>query len=112
MTLYIDGLHPGTRSVSIRATLFPEDEVRQCRLATDPETGRSLCYAIVELADDCAEDRAISRWQNMEFDGRIIRLRKATPEECAGRDDNRSRDNNRGRAGADREDRRSEFWRR
>jgi len=84
MTIYVGNLSFQAEREDLLDLFGQYGEVRQCSLPLDRETGRKRGFALVELADDAAEQKAIDDLQDVEWMGRMIRVNKATPREGGG----------------------------
>ena len=84
MTIYVGNLSFQAEREDLLDLFSQYGEVRQCSLPLDRETGRKRGFAVVELADDAAEQKAIDDLQDVEWMGRMIRVNKATPREGGG----------------------------
>ena len=61
MTIYVGNLSFQAEREDLLDLFGQYGEVRQCSLPLDRETGRKRGFAFVELSDDAAEQKAISR---------------------------------------------------
>ncbi len=77
--IYIGNLDPGTPPTSLRALFEPHGTIQSLKLMTDRETGRSRCFAFVEMADAEAE-RAIAALNGSLVDGRQIDVHEGRPK--------------------------------
>ncbi|MFM7463956.1 MAG: RNA recognition motif domain-containing protein [Cyanobium sp.] len=84
MTIYVGNLSFDAEREDLVDLFGQYGQVRQCSLPLDRETGRKRGFAFVELADADSEQRAIDDLQDVEWMGRMIRVKKATPREGGG----------------------------
>ena len=77
--LFVGNLSYNTTEDTLR-TLFAEfGQLESVRLVSDRDTGRSKGFAFVEMSTEQAAEEAISRLNNMQIDGREIKVEKANP---------------------------------
>lgn len=88
MTIYVGNLSFQATEEDVREVFGEYGSVVRVSLPVDRETGRMRGFAFVELADEAAEDKAITELDGAEWLGRQLRVSKARP-----------RDNNRGGGG-------------
>ncbi|MCJ1352824.1 MAG: hypothetical protein MMC33_002808 [Icmadophila ericetorum] len=76
--LFIGGLAWHTDDNALRAKFEEFGQVEEAIVVKDRDTGRSRGFGFVRFAQDADADAAISAMNNVEFDGRTIRVDKAS----------------------------------
>jgi RNA recognition motif-containing protein len=84
MTIYVGNLSFKATEQDLKEVFSEYGSVKRITLPMDRETGRMRGFAFVEMAEDEAEDKAITALDGAEWMGRQLRVNKARP-----RDDNR-----------------------
>lgn len=79
--LYIGGLSWNTDSDSLRSQFAKFGNVEDAVVIRDRETGRSRGFGFVTYANVADADNAISNMNNQDFEGRRIRVDKASARE-------------------------------
>ena len=74
--LFVGGLSWDTTDASL-ATAFSQYDVREAKVITDRETGRSRGFGFVTLNDAAAAEAAIREMDGTSVDGRQIRVNEA-----------------------------------
>ncbi|KAF8242402.1 RNA-binding domain-containing protein, partial [Wilcoxina mikolae CBS 423.85] len=78
------GLAWHTDDVTLRAKFEEFGTVEEAVVVKDRDTGRSRGFGFVRYASDEDADRAIAEMNDTEFDGRRIRVDKATDRRAGG----------------------------
>ena len=81
MTIYIGNLSFDAEIEDIVGVFSSYGEVTNCKLPLERETGRKRGFAFVDMGDEAQEQKAIDDLQDVEWMGREIRVKKATPRE-------------------------------
>ncbi|KAG9062923.1 hypothetical protein KI688_004520 [Linnemannia hyalina] len=76
--LFIGGLSWNTTDESLRQGFEQFGQVNDAIVVKDRETGRSRGFGFVTFAEDSAADAAIENLNNQEFDGRQIKVDRAS----------------------------------
>ncbi|CAF9921977.1 MAG: hypothetical protein HETSPECPRED_004687 [Heterodermia speciosa] len=76
--LFIGGLAWHTDDSALRAKFEEFGTVEEAIVVKDRDTGRSRGFGFVRYSADQDADQAISQMNNVEFDGRTIRVDKAS----------------------------------
>ncbi|KAI5815442.1 glycine-rich RNA-binding protein [Pyronema omphalodes] len=76
--LFVGGLAWHTDDNTLRAKFEEFGQVEEAVVVKDRDTGRSRGFGFVRYANDTDADSAISAMNDSEFDGRRIRVDKAT----------------------------------
>ena len=76
--LFIGGLSWNTDDSSLRARFEEFGAVADAVVIRDRETGRSRGFGFVTYEEESVADAAVAALDNQEFDGRQIRVAKAT----------------------------------
>ena len=84
MTIYIGNLSYQATEEDLKSVFEDYGKVKRVVLPTDRETGRMRGFAFVEMAEDKAEDSAISNLDGAEWMGRSLKVNKARPKEGGG----------------------------
>ena len=80
MNLYVGNLSWGVDDDSLRTFFENYGEVTEARVITDRETGRSRGFGFVEMPEEAAK-KAIAQGDNLELDGRALKINEAKPRE-------------------------------
>jgi RNA recognition motif-containing protein len=81
MTIYVGNLAFRATESDLRDVFGEYGEIKRVVVPTDRETGRVRGFAFVELAQEQAEDHAITQLDRAEWMGRELRLNKAKPKD-------------------------------
>lgn len=102
--LYLGNLSWGLSEADVRELCEAFGEVVDCKLITDPQSGRSRGFAFVEFAEEDAAKQAMSELHEKEVDGRNMFVKVAQPKKPRRDDDRGGRGGYRGgnRGGNDR----------
>ncbi|KAF9203155.1 hypothetical protein BGZ49_006726 [Haplosporangium sp. Z 27] len=92
--VFVGGLSWGTTDDSLREGFGIHGEVTDAIVVKDRETGRSRGFGFVTFADADSAEEAIKRLNNQDFEGRQIKVDRASE-----RTDSAPRNNFRGRGG-------------
>lgn len=76
--LFIGGLAWHTDDGILRQKFEEFGQVQEAIVVKDRDTGRSRGFGFVRFASDSEADAAIASMNNVEFDGRVIRVDKAS----------------------------------
>jgi len=76
--LFIGGLSWHTDDTTLRAKFEEFGGVEEAVVVRDRETGKSRGFGFVKFSNEADAETAISQMNNVEFDGRTIRVDKAT----------------------------------
>ncbi|KAK3816862.1 MAG: hypothetical protein J3R72DRAFT_480240 [Linnemannia gamsii] len=76
--LFIGGLSWNTTDDSLRSGFGQVGEVIDAVVVRDRETGRSRGFGFVTFADNAGADAAISQFNDQEFEGRQIKVDRAS----------------------------------
>jgi len=82
--LFIGGLAWHTDENALRQKFEEFGTVDEAVVVKDRDTGRSRGFGFVRFTDDAAADQAIAAMNNVEFDGRTIRVDKASERGSGG----------------------------
>jgi len=82
--LFVGGLAWHTDDVTLRAKFEEFGVVEEAVVVKDRDTGRSRGFGFVRYATDEDADKAIANMNDSEFDGRRIRVDKATDRRGGG----------------------------
>lgn len=82
--LFIGGLAWATDDNSLRAKFEEFGTVEEAIVVKDRDTGRSRGFGFVRYASDDEATNAMNAMNNAEFDGRTIRVDKATDRRAGG----------------------------
>lgn len=83
--LFIGGLSWTTEDASLRQKFEEFGEVIEAIVVRDRDTGRSRGFGFVHYASEQEADAAISAMDDVDFNGRRIRVAKATERGSGGR---------------------------
>lgn len=75
--LFVGGLAWATTDQSLRAAFEAHGEVKDARVITDRETGRSRGFGFVTMGDDESAKKAMEAMDGAEIDGRNVRVNEA-----------------------------------
>lgn len=84
MKIFVARLNYGTTSDSLRELFESVGEVSSATVIMDKFTGRSRGFGFVEMSDDSEAQNAIDQFNNTEFEGNTIVVKKAVPKEEGG----------------------------
>src|SRR5574340_550067 len=79
--LYVGGLPYSTQQDSLRDLFAQAGNVESATVIIDKMTGRSKGFGFVEMATDEEAEKAISMFNDKEFEGRKITVNEARPME-------------------------------
>lgn len=82
--LFIGGLAWHTDDTTLRTKFSEFGEVEEAIVVKDRDTGRSRGFGFVRFNDEAAAEAAIQAMNNVEFDGRTIRVDKASDRGSGG----------------------------
>jgi len=82
--LFIGGLAWHTNDDTLRQKFEEFGQVEEAVVVKDRDTGRSRGFGFVRFAQDSDADAAMSAMNNVEFDGRMIRVDKASDRSGGG----------------------------
>ncbi|CAK4031853.1 rna recognition domain-containing [Lecanosticta acicola] len=82
--LFIGGLAWHTDDQTLRTKFEEFGQVDEAIVVKDRDTGRSRGFGFVRFQDDSAAEAAIQAMNNVEFDGRTIRVDKASDRGSGG----------------------------
>jgi len=82
--LFIGGLAWHTDDTTLRTKFEEFGQVEEAVVVKDRDTGRSRGFGFVKFANETDADAAIGAMNNVEFDGRTIRVDKATDRAAGG----------------------------
>lgn len=80
MNIYVSNLNFSTTSESLQNLFAAYGEVASAKIITDRETGRSRGFGFIEMPDDTEGQKAISRLNETDFDGKAINVAIARPK--------------------------------
>lgn len=80
MNIYVSNLNFSTTSESLQNLFAAYGEVASAKIITDRETGRSRGFGFIEMPDDTEGQKAISRLNETDFDGKAINVAIAHPK--------------------------------
>ncbi len=81
MNIYVSNLSFKVGDNDLRQLFEEYGEVSSARVVTDRHTGRSRGFAFVEMPDQDAARKAIEELHQAEYDGRVITVNEARPQE-------------------------------
>jgi len=93
MNIYVSNLSFAVKDEDLREFFAEYGEVTSAKVITDKFTNRSRGFAIVEMPDEAAGQKAIQELDGATVDGRTIKVNLARPKEKTS--NNRSFSNNR-----------------
>jgi len=82
--LFIGGLAWHTDDVTLRTKFEEFGQVEEAIVVKDRDTGRSRGFGFVRFSNESEADTAIAAMNNVEFDGRTIRVDKASDRSGGG----------------------------
>jgi len=82
--LFIGGLAWHTDDGALRAKFEEFGQVEEAVVVKDRDTGRSRGFGFVKFSSETDADAAIAAMNNVEFDGRTIRVDKASERGSSG----------------------------
>ncbi|KXL41382.1 MAG: hypothetical protein FE78DRAFT_527834 [Acidomyces sp. 'richmondensis'] len=82
--LFIGGLAWHTDDHTLRTKFEEFGQVDEAVVVKDRDTGRSRGFGFVRFAEEAAAEQAIAQMNNVEFDGRQIRVDKASERASGG----------------------------
>jgi len=82
--LFIGGLAWHTDDATLRQKFSEFGQVEEAVVVKDRDTGRSRGFGFVRFAQDSDADTAMQQMNNVEFDGRMIRVDKASDRGSGG----------------------------
>lgn len=89
--LFVGGLSFSTSSERLREVFAAVGAVETATVVTDPGTGRSRGFGFVEMASAEDAQKAVSRFNGQDIDGRQVKVELARPSERRERPDGPSR---------------------
>lgn len=78
-SLYVGNLSFGAREDALRAAFVSIGDVASVHIVTSRKDGRSLGFAFVEMPDEQRALLAAKQLNNVEIDGRPIRVSETRP---------------------------------
>jgi len=81
MKLYVGNLSFGTTEDDLHRLFSQVGTVDSATMVTDRDTGRSRGFAFVEMSSQAEGAAAIAKFNEAEFDGRILTVNEAKPRE-------------------------------
>ncbi|MEO8269801.1 MAG: RNA-binding protein, partial [Aureliella sp.] len=82
MRIYVGNLTYRSSELDVRKAFESFGEVAMCRLAIDPQTGRSAGFAYVEMPNEDEAQTAIARLNGKEINSRVVTVSQATVEQA------------------------------
>ncbi|MBN1148042.1 MAG: RNA-binding protein [Anaerolineales bacterium] len=98
--LYVGNLSYSATEDELREMFAQAGTVTSVALIKDRETGRSKGFAFIEMETQAEAEKAISLFNNTQFQNRVLKVNLARPREERSSSD-RSRDRDRRRGGHD-----------
>jgi cold-inducible RNA-binding protein len=80
--LYVGGLPYSTQEDALREYFSTAGEVTSAVIIMDKMSGRSKGFGFVEMANDDEAQKAISMFNDQEFEGRKLTVNEARPMEA------------------------------
>lgn len=80
--LYVGGLPYSTQEDALRDLFAQAGEVTSAVIIMDKMSGRSKGFGFVEMANDADAQKAISMFNDQEFEGRKLTVNEARPMEA------------------------------
>lgn len=80
-SLYVGNLSFTATEENVRAALSLHGEVAAVRIVKEPGSGRSLGFAIADMSDAAAAQRAAKALHNHEIAGRPVRVSEMRPRD-------------------------------
>ena len=84
MKLYVGNISYNTDENTLQDLFSQSGPVKEVKVITDRDTGRSKGFAFVEMESKEAGEKAISDLNGKEVDGREIKVNEARPPEKKG----------------------------
>ncbi|KAF2426314.1 hypothetical protein EJ08DRAFT_550189, partial [Tothia fuscella] len=78
--VFIGGLAWHTDDTTLRSKFEDFGQVKEAVVVKDRDTGRSRGFGFVQFAQDSEADAAVAAMNNVEFDGRTVRVDKASTD--------------------------------
>ncbi|KAG0267266.1 hypothetical protein BG011_007677 [Mortierella polycephala] len=82
--LFVGGLSWNTTDESLRSGFEEHGQVLEATVVKDRETGRSRGFGFVTFAEEVSADKAINAMNNVIFDGREIKVDRASERGAGG----------------------------
>ena len=82
--LFIGGLAFSTSTDRLREVFAAAGQVESAAVVTDRDTGRSRGFGFVEMSTPEEAEQAIARFNGKDFDGRQIKVEKASAKPKGG----------------------------
>lgn len=82
--IYVGNLPFSATQDDVKELFGQHGAVSEVHLVTDRQTGQPRGFGFVEMEDDSAADAAISALNNMDFQGRNLKVNEARPRENRG----------------------------
>ena len=82
--LFVGGLSWDTDDHSLTQAFQPFGEVKDAKVITDRDTGRSRGFAFVEMANDADAQAAIQAMDGTSLDGRDLKVNEAQERQNRG----------------------------
>lgn len=79
--IYVGNLSFQTEESGLREQFAQHGEVVSTNIVTDRDTGRSRGFGFVEMSSDEEAQNAIQALNNLELDGRTLKVNEARPRE-------------------------------
>lgn len=79
--LYVGGISYSTSDQALKDAFAQVGEVLSATIIMDKMTGRSKGFGFVEMANDADAEKAITKWNGQELDGRKLTVNEARPME-------------------------------
>ena len=84
MSIFVGNLPFRAEREDVIQLFAPFGEVLNCSLPLERDTGRKRGFAVIEMADESIEAKAIDGLQGTELMGRPLRINKAEPRGSGG----------------------------
>ena len=84
MSIFVGNLPFRAEREDVIQLFAPFGEVLNCSLPLERDTGRKRGFALIEMADEAIESKAIDGLQGTELMGRPLRINKAEPRGSGG----------------------------
>ncbi|MBN2145243.1 MAG: RNA-binding protein [Candidatus Aureabacteria bacterium] len=81
MKLYVGNISYNTDENMLSELFSQSGQVKEVKVITDRDTGRSKGFAFVEMENKEAGEKAINDLNGKEIDGRAIKVNEARPQE-------------------------------
>ncbi|MCA9183765.1 MAG: hypothetical protein KDA51_20025 [Planctomycetales bacterium] len=82
MRIYVGNLTYRSSERDVHKAFESYGQVTMCRLAIDPQTGRSAGFAYVEMPNEDEAQNAIARLNGKEINSRVVSVSQATVEQA------------------------------